>query len=126
MKSDFARISITLPQEDLDAADRLAAAQDRSRSWIVAEAIRRYAAEVAQGHSIHPDIGASRRIQIARDLARTASERIREAETESVVAVDPVQAPAAEHSATPSIEQPRHFATYDEFVAWRHAQAAAE
>jgi metal-responsive CopG/Arc/MetJ family transcriptional regulator len=116
MPSDFARISITLPQEDLDAADRLAAAQDRSRSWIVAEAIRRYAAEVAQEHPPSPDMGASRRIQIARDLARTASERIREAE-ESVVAVDPVPPQAAGRSASPSIEQPRQFATYDEFVA---------
>ena len=125
MPSDFARISITLPQEDLDAADRLAAAQDRSRSWIVAEAIRRYAAEVAQGHSTHPDMGASRRIQVARDLARTATERIRDAETESVVAVDPVQPHATGRSASPSIEQPRQFATYDDFVAWRQAQAAA-
>jgi len=124
MKSEFARISITLPQEDLDAADRLAAAQDRSRSWIVAEAIRRYAAEEAQGYSTPSDMGASRRIQIARDLARTASERIREAENDSVVAVDPVQPLATERSASPSIEQPRHFATYDDFVAWRQAQAA--
>jgi hypothetical protein len=90
----------------------------------VAEAIRRYAAEEAQGHSTPSDMGASRRIQIARDLARTASERIREAETESVVAVDPVQPLATERSASPSIKQPRHFATYDDFVAWRHAQAA--
>ena len=43
MSTPYARISITLPAEDLAAADRLAAQQDRSRSWIVAEAIRRYA-----------------------------------------------------------------------------------
>lgn len=39
----YARIAITLPPEDLATADRLAAEQDRSRSWIVAEAIRQYA-----------------------------------------------------------------------------------
>jgi hypothetical protein len=32
----YARIAITLPDADLAAADRLARAQDRSRSWIVA------------------------------------------------------------------------------------------
>ena len=41
----FARIAITLPSVELAAADRLAAAQDRSRSWIVAEAVRRYVRE---------------------------------------------------------------------------------
>jgi hypothetical protein len=35
---------MTLPQSELAAVDRLAAAQDRWHSWIVAEAIRRYAA----------------------------------------------------------------------------------
>jgi len=39
---NYARIAITLPPDDLAAADRLAAAHDRSRSWIVAEALRQY------------------------------------------------------------------------------------
>ena len=43
-KPPFARIAITLPPETLRAADELAARHDRSRSWIVAEAIRQYAA----------------------------------------------------------------------------------
>lgn len=37
-----ARTSITLPHPDLSAADRIAAALDRSRSWVFAEAIRRW------------------------------------------------------------------------------------
>jgi hypothetical protein len=43
-KSPYARIAITLPQADLAAADQLARDQDRRRSWIIAEAIRQYAA----------------------------------------------------------------------------------
>lgn len=47
-----ARTSITLPPGDLSLADRIAARLDRSRSWVFAEAIRRWggarpAAEVA-------------------------------------------------------------------------------
>jgi len=47
----YARIAITLPEQDLAAADRMALAKDRSRSWIVAEAIRRYAAGEGQSPS---------------------------------------------------------------------------
>jgi hypothetical protein len=39
----YSRISITLPPETLAAADGLARALDRPRSWVVAEAIRRFA-----------------------------------------------------------------------------------
>lgn len=39
----LARTSLTLPQPQLDAADQLAARLDRSRSWVFAEAIRRWA-----------------------------------------------------------------------------------
>lgn len=39
-----ARISVTLPPELVEAADARARALDRSRSWLVAEALRRYLA----------------------------------------------------------------------------------
>lgn len=38
------RISVTLPPEVVEAADARAQALDRSRSWVVAEALRRYLA----------------------------------------------------------------------------------
>src|SRR5688572_14341803 len=62
----FARIAITLPARDLAAADRLAVCHDRSRSWIVAEAIRRYAADEAAS-AVPPTqqgLGESRRAQL--------------------------------------------------------------
>ena len=42
-KKHYARIAITLPERDLAAADKLAADLDRSRSWVIAEAVRRFA-----------------------------------------------------------------------------------
>ena len=95
----YARIAITLPAKDLAAADRLALTHDRSRSWIVAEAIRRYAAaddepsggvstaavegaaeEVATGDYRRRGLGPSRLAQLVRDLALTPEGRVRAAE----------------------------------------------
>jgi ribbon-helix-helix CopG family protein len=44
-KPAFARISITLPEPVLAAADKLAKRLDRPRSWVIAEAIRRFGTE---------------------------------------------------------------------------------
>lgn len=95
----YARIAITLPKKDLAAADRLARTQDRSRSWIVAEAIRRYAAvtEVQPVHVAdtvgsadaaaaaspplsHSGLGASRLAQLTSDLQLTPEARVLAAE----------------------------------------------
>jgi Ribbon-helix-helix protein, copG family len=89
----YARIAITLPKKDLAAADRLARTQDRSRSWIVAEAIRRYAAvtEVQPVHAAdtaavsspplsYPGLGASRLAQLTRDLQLSPEARVLAAE----------------------------------------------
>lgn len=38
----YSRISVTLPRDLVKAADRKAGALDRSRSWLVAEALRQY------------------------------------------------------------------------------------
>lgn len=67
----FARIAITLPPEDLETADRLAAEQDRSRSWIVAEAIRQYAAN-GSGRAAAKSTGNRRRSRTAEKSANAA------------------------------------------------------
>ena len=75
----FARIAITLPAEDLAAADRLSAENDRTRRWIVAEALRCYGRERATlTTGVH--LGASRGEQQRRDLALSPLERVRAAE----------------------------------------------
>ncbi len=43
-KTKYARVAITIPEQDLAAADELARDRDRSRSWIISEAVREYIA----------------------------------------------------------------------------------
>ncbi len=80
----YARIAITLPPRDLLAADRLAKAHGRSRSWIFAEAIRQYAvaSDAANGRTAPQPtgLGAQRLDQLVRDLKLTPEQRVREAE----------------------------------------------
>ncbi len=113
----FARIAITLPQADLEDADRLAAEADRSRSWIVAEALRCYVIS-RELQAAAGGLGASRREQLRRDLALTPLDRVRAGE-EGVHVVDSrqrVQVP----------EEPLRFASFDDFLTWRRHRAASE
>jgi predicted transcriptional regulator len=104
----YAKIAISIPPADLEAADRLAERLDRSRSWIVSEAVRRFVADSAE-----ESLGASRREQLARDLSLTAEERIRSADEVVAVPTRPLV-----HA-----ERPTRFASYDEFAAWRRSRA---
>lgn len=106
----YARIAITLPPETLQAADELAARIDRSRSWVVAEAIRQYAA--SQASSIVAGdpataIGVSRFEQLRRDAALSPEARVHESEAISAIGDQP-SPPAA----------PRTFSSYEAFQAW--------
>lgn len=89
----LARISITLPRDVVVAADRRAAELDRSRSWVVVEALRVYLSRPASGKGVlvrkiaslpyvatRPGLGASRLAQLEADLALTPEQRVREAE----------------------------------------------
>lgn len=108
-----AKIAITIPPEDLEAADRLAAKLGRSRSWVLSEALRRFVHHERLSH----ELDASRSIQLRRDLALTAAQRVREGDDPG----DVVAWPTASETLTRS-DEPRRFATYDEFDAWRRAQ----
>src|SRR5207245_5160005 len=81
------RISITLPPEVLQAADKRARALDRSRSWLIVAAIRTYLAtapaqvrEVAGPVSGAQEVADARRQHLASDLRRTPAERLRRAD----------------------------------------------
>lgn len=83
---------------------------DRSRSWIVAEAIRQFA---ARGGELSKDdaanrLGESRLEQLRRDLALSPESRVLEAEETSGLG-----------SASAKPRGPRHFSSYDEFLEWR-------
>lgn len=92
----------------------------------MAEAIRRYAAEVeaeiatgspAAAPSERAGLGASRLVQVDRDVRMTAEQRVREAEA----AADEVAAIGRPGGA---IEEPRWFGSYDAFAAWRRERGA--
>ena len=108
-KTPFAKIAITLPQPDLAAADRLAAEHDRSRSWIIAEALRQYVARADAPDATAP-LDPSRLAQLRRDLTLTPLARILASE-ESVQVVGGT--PNAHGATAPLI-----FDDYDAFLAW--------
>jgi predicted transcriptional regulator len=87
-KARFARIAITLPRATLVAADQLASEQDRSRSWVIAEAVRQYARESVAGAGVMSvaGLGDARRAQLKADLRLNPEERVREAEETTRVA----------------------------------------
>ncbi len=100
----LSRISITIPREVLKAADRQAEELDRSRSWVVVEALRTYLAGTGQKDDRRttpsavtessappparppfetasvPGLGASRQAQLQADLHLTPTERVLGAE----------------------------------------------
>ena len=92
------RISITVPRALAAAADRRARDLERSRSWVVSEALRRYLAAVGRGRHegawstavpgaspesgapVMRDVGDYRRGQLEADLGLTPEGRVRQAE----------------------------------------------
>ena len=116
--SKYARIAISLPKPALDAADRLARAQDRSRSWIIAEAIRRFARETqtaspAPAARVAAGLGESRLAQLRRDLALTPEARVRAAEETLRLAT---------RSGTPARQHVTTFERIQDYVDWKRTR----
>ena len=101
----YARIAITLPPETLAAADRLARETDRSRSWVIAEAVRHFTAA---------GLGPSRLEQLRRDMQLTPEARIREAEETMRV---------AELRHGPRRDRMLAFDRYEDFLDWKRSEA---
>jgi predicted transcriptional regulator len=78
------RVTITVPEEVLEAVDRRAAELDRSRSRLIVDALRRYVAEpeVSAARVREPaatyvaGLGPGRLAQLEADLALTPEERV--------------------------------------------------
>ena len=121
----FARIAVTLPEKQLAEADRLARRLDRSRSWVVAEAIRRYAAGVSADGSqadarksppldlATPGLGTSRQAQLVRDLSLTPEQRVREADETLRL---------SERHRRARVHQLMAFDEYTDFLDWKYGQ----
>ena len=119
------RISITLPKDVLEAADRRARALDRSRSWLIVEAVRAYLAAPAGSRVREADAPASavqevadaRRRHLVADLKRSPAERLRRAEELAGLAkqVRPRRGRR---------EQVIGFDSYEDFYEWKKARRA--
>jgi hypothetical protein len=125
----YARIAITLPAPDLATADRIARAQDRPRSWIIAEAVRRYARAPESGlpsargrdslASTLPaeaaGLGSSRRAQLVADLRLTAEQRVRAAEQTARATPRPRRA---------AVRRVIVFDRYEDYLNWKRVEGA--
>jgi hypothetical protein len=112
-KPRYARIAITIPKADLAAADALARDRDRSRSWVISEAVRRYTAEAQAPPEVvprRPGIGALRRAQLKADLRLTPEERVRAAEETARVSLGKER---------PRAQRVIGFDRYEDYLDWK-------
>ena len=115
-RPSYARIAITLPRDLLVAADRQARALDRSRSWVIAESIRRFARDAASEPRsevrARPGLGESRQAQLVADLRLSPEQRVREAE-------ETLRATAATTRGRPGIIG---FDRFEDYLDWKRLQ----
>lgn len=117
------RISITLPRDVLVAADKRARALDRSRSWLIVEAVRAYLTtspsqvrEPAPApYAATPGLGAQRLAQLQSDLRLTPDARVRAAE-ESARLGERVR------GARPATHRLISFDRYEDYVEWKRKE----
>jgi predicted transcriptional regulator len=118
----LARISITIPEELIAAADRRAAELERSRSWVLVDALRQYLAKpegaVHEGEVAYlGGLGALRTAQLEADLRLTPEERVIEAER--TLQVEDVR------RGSRKAQQDRllTFDRYEDYVDWKRREA---
>ena len=114
--SKLVRITITLPKDVLAAADARAKHLDRSRSWVVAEALRRSLHQSVVSEPVVPSAAARRldeyrRAQLESDLALSPEQRVLEAEHTAREA-------ELVHGVTPGAGV-RFFDRYEDYLAWK-------
>jgi hypothetical protein len=122
----FKRISITLPKDVLEAADRRARALDRSRSWVIVEAIRAYVAVTAQVREsapppygvTSPGLGPLRLAQLESDLRLTPERRVRAAEGTARLG-ERVRGSRGRANRVLSFDR------YEDYVEWKRKEAAS-
>lgn len=122
----LARISITLPRAVVADADRRAAELDRSRSWVVVEALRAYLTQRAGGgNRVAEDtpppyevrqVADARRRHLEADLSLPPAERLHRAEDLGRL--------ARRARGTPRRQQIIGFDSYEDFHEWKKGRLA--
>lgn len=123
----YSRISITLPAPVLAGADKLARRLDRSRSWVIAEAIRRFGNEsagvvAAPPRAVHEPVtlpygvlrtglGDSRLAQLEADLKLTPEQRVRAGED--------TQRTSQLLRGSPHAQRLQFFDRYQDYLEWQ-------
>ena len=116
----LSRITITIPEELVVEADRKAAELDRSRSWVLVDAVRQYltpedAAVREPEVQYIVGLGASRRAQLDADLRLTPEERVAEAERTLLVEQALGRLPKRDRVLT--------FDRYEDYLDWKRHEA---
>jgi len=122
--STLVRITITIPKALVSGADRKARELDRSRSWVVAQAVREYLASPPAPRAVREPDGVSgaravaeaRIRHLAHDLTLTPAERLHRSESLARLARQ-VRPRARRH-------QVIGFDTYEDYYAWKTASRA--
>jgi hypothetical protein len=117
-----ARVTITVPADLVQAADRRARVLGRSRSWVFSEALRTHLGAGAVGTTVHEPaavyavgLGPSRRAQLQADLALTPEERVEAAERTALV--------STLRRRTGARQQVLTFDRLEDFMAWERREA---
>lgn len=103
------RITITLPAGLVEKADARAKREGRSRSWVLAEALRRFLAEPERGPV--PGLSEQQLAQLRADMALTPEQRVRKAEAAAEGAPRPDRAPRESFTIS--------FDRYEDYLEWR-------
>jgi hypothetical protein len=124
------RVTVTIPADVLKEADRLARSLDRSRSWVVSEALRRYTLappgspggtpslrppavrqEPAPPYVVQQAFRDAELSRLRSDLALTPEDRVRLAEEVARVAPDDRR--------RPRFRRVLQFDSYEDYLDWK-------
>jgi Ribbon-helix-helix protein, copG family len=111
------RITITIPRELVEAADAKAHNLDRSRSWVLVEALRRYlrgpTVVTEPGATYQAGIGPYRQVQLEADLNLSPEQRVKEAQRTAL---------ATPYSGRRGHDQFLTFDRYEAYLEWQRGQ----
>ncbi len=124
----YRRVTITIPDDVLQAADRVADRLDRSRSWVVSEALRGYTAAPddagkprARTLAVRGESGPPYQVRKAfrdAELSRLASD-LRLTPEQRVRAAEEIARTAPDDRARPRYRRVLQFDSFEDYLDWK-------